>query len=140
MPAEIHVFRFETKTWGEFCIMIVLYISNIPLGQLKVDGKTDVTWNKSAFKQLVAADDTKELIRAMVSAHGARVDTSPDIIDGKSQGLIILLHGGSGTGKTLTAECIAEEQERPLYRATCGDVGLEPQQVEVVRRCFAQAL
>ncbi|EEU39480.1 uncharacterized protein NECHADRAFT_94444 [Fusarium vanettenii 77-13-4] len=55
-----------------------------------------------------------------------------DIIEGKGQGLLVLLHGGPGTGKTLTAESIAEEQERPLYRVTCGDIGTEPKEVEQV--------
>ena len=41
-----------------------------------------------------------------------------DFMDGKGEGLIVLLHGGPGTGKTLTAESIAELVERPLYRVT----------------------
>lgn len=103
-----------------------------PAELLEVERITDVTWNKTAFKQLVAPDETKELIQAVVSGHGVRVGAAPDIIEGKGQGLLILLHGAPGTGKTLTAESIAEEQERPLYRATCGDIGIEPREVEVV--------
>ena len=98
-----------------------------------VDHITDVTWNKIAFKQLVASEETKELIQAVVTAHGQRASAAPDIIAGKGQGLLILLHGAPGTGKTLTAESIAEAQERPLYRVTCGDIGTEPKEVEGVR-------
>lgn len=101
-------------------------------GILNVDRISDVTWNKTAFAQLVAPDETKELIQAVVTAHGQRSSIAPDIIEGKGQGLLILLHGGPGTGKTLTAESIAEEQERPLYRVTCGDIGTEPRDVERV--------
>jgi MoxR-like ATPase len=36
------------------------------------------------------------------------------LIVGKGNGLILLLHGGPGTGKTLTAESIAEVAEKPL--------------------------
>ncbi|KAJ4195056.1 hypothetical protein NW755_002478 [Fusarium falciforme] len=97
---------------------------------LQVDRITDVTWNKRAFSQLVAPPETKELIQAVVSAHGERKNMGLDIIEGKGQGLLVLLHGGPGTGKTLTAESIAEEQERPLYRVTCGDIGTEPGEVE----------
>ncbi|KAF4459551.1 P-loop containing nucleoside triphosphate hydrolase [Fusarium albosuccineum] len=114
LPAIIHGFDFATKTWRA----------------LDADRITDVTWNKSAFSQLVASPDTKELIQAVVSAHGERKNMGLDIIEGKGQGLLILLHGGPGTGKTLTAESIAEEQEKPLYRVTCGDIGKEPAEVE----------
>ncbi|KAM6525045.1 hypothetical protein FALCPG4_010608 [Fusarium falciforme] len=114
LPPSIHGFDFTTKTWKT----------------LRVDRITDVTWNKKAFSQLVAAPETKELIQAVVSAHGERKSIGLDIIEGKGQGLLVLLHGGPGTGKTLTAESIAEEQERPLYRVTCGDIGTEPAQVE----------
>lgn len=97
-----------------------------------VDRITEVTWNKAAFKQLVVPEETKELILATVTVHGQRSSATMDIIDGKGQGLLMLLHGGPGTGKTLTAESIAEMQERPLYRVTCGDIGIEPKEVEEV--------
>ena len=52
------------------------------------------------------------------------------MIEGKGNGLIILLHGGPGTGKTFTAESVAEIAKKPLYRVTCGDIGTKPQEVE----------
>lgn len=62
-----------------------------------------VTWNKNAFKRLVLEEKTKEMIYALVDIQTAtkRMD---DIITGKGNGLIVLLHGSPGTGKTLTAE------------------------------------
>lgn len=42
----------------------------------------------------------------------------------------MLLHGGPGTGKTLTAESVAELTAKPLYRVTCGDIGTNPEDVE----------
>ncbi|KAH8722459.1 P-loop containing nucleoside triphosphate hydrolase protein, partial [Phaeosphaeriaceae sp. PMI808] len=45
-------------------------------------------------------------------------------------GLIILLHGGLGTGKTFTAESVAEMAEKPLFRVTCGNLGTKPEEVE----------
>lgn len=35
-----------------------------------------------------------------------------------------------GTGKTLTAEAVAELTEKPLYRVTCGDMGIDAERVE----------
>ena len=46
------------------------------------------------------------------------------------KGLIILLHGEPGVGKTSTAECIADYTKRPLYPITCGDIGDRADKVE----------
>jgi SpoVK/Ycf46/Vps4 family AAA+-type ATPase len=72
----------------------------------------------------------KELIKALVTMHTADRRVKMDIVDGKGRGLILLLHGGPGTGKTLTAESIAESAQKPLYRVTCGDIGTDPEIVE----------
>lgn len=114
LPPQLHAFDFSAKGFR----------------LIRVDHITDVTWNKDAFKRLVVPGETKELIQAAVTAHGHHLSVAPDIIADKGQGLLILLHGGPGTGKTLTAESIAEAQERPLYRVTCGDIGVEPSAVE----------
>ena len=86
-------------------------------------------WNKAAFDRLVLDQDKKYLITAMVKEH-VLSDVSADVIEGKGNGLIILLHGGPGTGKTLTAESVAELAEKPLYRVTGGDIGTDPETVE----------
>jgi ATP-dependent Lon protease len=101
--------------------------------RLRVDRITDVTWNKDAFKQLAIPEEIKEQIQALVTAQNRPLHMVPDIIAGKGNSLIILLHGAPGTGKTLTAESIAELQERPFYRITCGDIGMEPEAVEKVK-------
>lgn len=58
------------------------------------------------------------------------VEKSTDVISGKGNGLILLLHGAPGTGKTFTAEGVAEFAEKPLFRVTCGYVGTEAREVE----------
>jgi AAA+ superfamily predicted ATPase len=82
-----------------------------------------------AFDRLVLSPYKKELIKALVTVHIA-TSISTDVIEGKGNGLIILLHGGPGTGKTLTAESVAELTNKPLYRVTCGDIGTNAEEVE----------
>jgi len=53
-----------------------------------------------------------------------------DLVRGKGEGIIMLLHGPPGVGKTSTAECVAELCNRPLFQITCGDIGTEPKDVE----------
>jgi ATP-dependent Lon protease len=73
--------------------------------------------------------ETKELVQALAT-NQLEAENATDLIKGKANGLIILLHGGSGTGKTFTVESVAEMAEKPLYRVTCGDVGTKPEDVE----------
>ncbi|KAL1852882.1 hypothetical protein Daus18300_011964 [Diaporthe australafricana] len=56
--------------------------------------------------------------------------SSVDLVQGKGKGLIILLHGEPGVGKTSTAECVAAHTQRPLFPITCGDIGHLPEDVE----------
>lgn len=53
---------------------------------------TDVVWNTEAFEFLVIDSETKLLIQAVVTN---RIHTSEntDLIQGKGNGLFILLHG-----------------------------------------------
>jgi SpoVK/Ycf46/Vps4 family AAA+-type ATPase len=91
----------------------------------------DVSWDKAAFKKLVMNEEKKELLEALVVAQTSRNQSRvPDVIEGKGNGLILLLHGPPGTGKTLTAESVAELAQKPLYRVTCGDIGTHPEQIE----------
>ncbi|KAM0436595.1 hypothetical protein ACHAPT_002303 [Fusarium lateritium] len=96
---------------------------------LEVDQIRDVVWNEKAFRTLVADEDMKELILALVT-NQLETEKGTDLIDNKGNGLIMLLHGSPGTGKTFTAESVAEIARKPLYPVTCGDIGTEPEKVE----------
>jgi len=79
-------------------------------------------------------------VRALVQTHARKVDADGnttkgeksqrefDVVKGKGKGLIILLHGAPGVGKTSTAECVASNAGRPLFPITCGDLGAETAQ------------
>lgn len=96
---------------------------------LHVDRITEVVWNKQAFTDLVTDHKTKELVQAVVMKQ-LNATQATDFVTGKGNGLIMLLHGAPGTGKTFTAEGVAEFAEKPLLRVTCGDVGTEAETVD----------
>lgn len=113
LPANTYGFHMVEKRWVN----------------LRVDSITPVEWNFDAFNTIAMDDDDKHLVKALVST---KLDDErrTDVIEGKGNGLVILLHGGPGTGKTITAEGVAEIAKKPLYRVTCGDIGTDAEKVE----------
>ncbi|KAL9625862.1 MAG: hypothetical protein Q9160_000182 [Pyrenula sp. 1 TL-2023] len=63
-------------------------------------------------------------------AHVKQQSHFDDIIKGKGKGLVFLLHGPPGLGKTLTAESVADHVEQPLYSISSGDLGVNAATVE----------
>ncbi|KAI0506425.1 ATPase [Xylaria bambusicola] len=113
LPTTLSGFNMQKKEW------VTLQVGYIE----------DVTWNEEAFQLLVIDESTKELIQAVVT-NRLQAEDHADMIHGKGNGLFILLHGGPGTGKTLTAESVAEIARKPLYKVTCGDIGTKAEEVE----------
>ena len=63
-----------------------------PSVDIEVDRIQDVNWNKKAFENLVVDEETKHLVKALIS-NQIKAEKSTDLISGKGNGLIILLHG-----------------------------------------------
>ncbi|KAI8961503.1 hypothetical protein F5Y11DRAFT_224951 [Daldinia sp. FL1419] len=97
---------------------------------------------QGVFENLKILKDYKDIVRGLVASHFQKktlekryVDMategpSQDLIQNKGRGLVVLLHGVPGVGKTATAEAVAMEYRKPLFVITCGDLGLTPSQVE----------
>ncbi|KAK3311084.1 P-loop containing nucleoside triphosphate hydrolase protein [Chaetomium strumarium] len=94
-----------------------------------VEQITEVQWNSNAFERLVLPPDQKELILAFSESQlaGSNFD---DVIQGKGKGIICLLSGPPGVGKTLTAEAVAESLKVPLHSLSSGDLGSDPWELE----------
>lgn len=90
------------------------------------------------FEKLQIEPIHKTLIQSIVTSHFTRNDLenkgtalgTQDIIRGKGKGVVILLHGVPGVGKTATAEAVAQKWGRPLFPITCGDLGSTAESVE----------
>ncbi|PFH63395.1 hypothetical protein XA68_12359 [Ophiocordyceps unilateralis] len=95
-----------------------------------VDDVGDVEFDEHAFSSLVLPGDKKELILAFAQSQARYKDAFDDVISGKGKGIIVLLSGGPGIGKTLTAESVAEEMRVPLYAMSAGDLGSDAYDVE----------
>ncbi|TFY64130.1 hypothetical protein EVJ58_g2831 [Rhodofomes roseus] len=103
-------FCFTTKAWGAFAI----------------DRFTDVRWSEEPFNGLVLGAKQKTLIHSLVREHSSKPTEFDDVVAGKGRGLVGLLCGNPGCGKTLTAEAVAETTRKPLYTVSAGELGTSP--------------
>ncbi|KAF2645917.1 P-loop containing nucleoside triphosphate hydrolase protein [Massarina eburnea CBS 473.64] len=118
----VRCFNIETKNWEE----------------LDLTKLHEIPWSEHAFDSLVLDEGEKDLLLALVDQeefkHAKPFD---DFISGKGQGMILLLSGPPGVGKTLTAESVAEHLRRPLYKIGAGELGITADSVET---CLDTAL
>lgn len=139
LPPRILGFALKEKVWGQFLVENVT----------KCVPKDDENREGPFWKDLELDKESKELLWAFMQQHkvtatlsnfersigsNAEVpEVSPksiDIIEGKGQGLVILLHGPPGVGKTLTAETIALTTGRPLMTVSVAEIGVTAQEAE----------
>ncbi|KAK1835756.1 putative nucleotidase [Podospora conica] len=98
--ATLRGYCLQDKDWDEF----------------DVDRIRDIEWNPSPFDSLVLPEGYKDLILSFVENQLKDGDSFDDIVNGKGGGLVILLAGNPGVGKTMTAESVAEKINAPLVK------------------------
>ncbi|KAI1502348.1 P-loop containing nucleoside triphosphate hydrolase protein [Biscogniauxia marginata] len=120
---EMRAFVFRTRTWE---LLHVRHFSEPEFDEDLIDHLVMDTQRKRTLKSLAKSF-------ARVNKHGEVLTKDPwaaDFVKGKGHGLIFLLHGRPGVGKTCTAECIAAFTKRPLMVLTSSDIGTDPASVE----------
>ncbi|XDG02434.1 hypothetical protein ABKA04_002049 [Annulohypoxylon sp. FPYF3050] len=146
MTYRVFGFILRSRSWAKLNIQELVDLEEY---RRRKEKDSPAEQEENAFDNLVFPNDgldRKTIIRSLVTQHfrdresRSTRDEQSDIIRGKGKGLIILLHGAPGVGKTTTAEGIAELFNRPLFQITCGDLGTTAREVEnVLETNFALA-
>lgn len=85
-PALSPGYSLEQKDWGYF----------------DIDLLKDIEWIANPTEGLNVNPELKDLLEDLITDHYSKMSSS-EIASGKGEGLIFLLHGPPGCGKTLTA-------------------------------------
>lgn len=131
LPFRIYGYAMLTRKW-------------FPLNMNSIHDITpdQVQMTAAGYGDLVLPEGHNKLLQAIVKNNVrdpqqtcSRQDEDPDefqmdVVKGKGRGLIVLLHGAPGVGKTSTAECVAAQLKRPLLQITCGDISTNVKQAE----------
>ncbi|KAK4225058.1 P-loop containing nucleoside triphosphate hydrolase protein [Podospora fimiseda] len=107
-------FDLKAKKWGRFCI----------------DNLSDIEWNDKAFDNLVSRGGEKHLAWDFVESKAHSTQDVDDFVHDKGRGIIILMFGPPGVGKTFTAEAVAERARVPLYTVSAGVLSTKPAELE----------
>ena len=88
-------YSLDLKEWGRFLV------TNI----------TEVAYNDTAFDGLVLQEQKKRLMLSLLERQDCQQnDNFDDLVQGKGKGLVFLLHGPPGVGKTYTAGLISPRE------------------------------
>jgi len=113
-PPYVDGFSPSLKQWCRFTIDLI----------------SDPKWKENAFDRLILNPAPKRVIKSLVSAHEFPESAARDHQDSKGKGLVVLLHGTPGTGKTLTAEAVAEHTKRALLSISSGELGVTVPEID----------
>lgn len=107
-------FSMTSKSWGDVAI----------------DGLKEIDFDGSIFEKLVLPDTQKKMIKALLKHNSISGGGFRDLVEGKGEGIVLMLFGEPGCGKTLTAEGIAELLRKPLYSVSMGTLGTTADELE----------
>jgi len=130
--------------WSDYMVPSLTLYFTVQNGFLKVDPKvlSAGTYDDHLFRQLVMDVADKQRVMALAD-RALKPETQAMLYEKlglksfcqKGRGAICLLYGEPGTGKTMTAEAVADKLKRPLIRVSVGGA-LDP---DTISRLLAEA-
>ncbi|RKL35219.1 hypothetical protein BFJ70_g8076 [Fusarium oxysporum] len=137
MSYTVFGFVLRDRSWAQLDLTHLTHFTDT-VDDSSAGNDDETEDDKTAFGRLVLPPGHKNMVLSLISQHFRNKaaqrdkdrDEQVDIVRGKGKGLIILLHGAPGVGKTTTAEGVAEKFKKPLFQITCGDLGSSPKDVE----------
>ncbi|KAK4225137.1 hypothetical protein QBC38DRAFT_270746 [Podospora fimiseda] len=125
MSYRVFGFVLRTRKWAKLDIDCLRPIGTKRGHSAADKSPTQNPDQETSFDQLVLPRGHKDMVLSLITQHfrdkssDRSGDDQVDIVRGKGKGLIMLLHGAPGVGKTSTAECVAELFRKPLFQITC---------------------
>ncbi|KAI0021214.1 P-loop containing nucleoside triphosphate hydrolase protein [Xylariomycetidae sp. FL0641] len=107
-PPFVFGYSLTKKTWCRFLIMNL----------------SPVRWKQNAWENLILEEEQKSVLQALVTSHPYPANPR-DQPEQKGKGLVILLHGAPGSGKTLSAESSAELTHKALISSSMASLETE---------------
>ncbi|KAJ5370880.1 ATPase AAA-type core, partial [Penicillium cataractarum] len=107
-PPYEYGFSLARKEWAKFMI----------------DCIDEITWAENVWDSLIVGDRQKLVLQSLVTSH-LYPDDARDQMRQKGKGLVVLLYGTPGSGKTLTAETAAEGTRKALIMTSLGELNKE---------------
>ncbi|RSL74178.1 hypothetical protein CEP53_000481 [Fusarium sp. AF-6] len=113
-PPLVPAYSFTSRRW---CFVFI-------------DELSPIEWKPQIFEQLQIDEDMKDALQGLVRGYSTHAVLFDDFIEGKGRGLVFLLHGPPGCGKTMTAESISESLKKPLYHVSGGELGASVESIQ----------
>ncbi|KAK3299631.1 uncharacterized protein B0H64DRAFT_355851 [Chaetomium fimeti] len=136
MSYRVFAFLLRTRRWAQLDVSRLTDVRHFEHQYGAIGASNEGDELSTPFDRLVLPDGHKDVILSLVTQHFRNRKSAQnegdfvDIVRGKGKGLIMLLHGAPGVGKTTTAEGVAEKFKKPLFQLTCGDLGTTAKDVE----------
>jgi SpoVK/Ycf46/Vps4 family AAA+-type ATPase len=102
-----------------------------------IDEIEPIEFEVNIMRKLVLAEDQKEILLGAMKSIGSEKNEWGRSYDSQEP-TIILLHGGPGSGKTVTTKYVAEHFQRPLISFSAGALGQTPSTVDANLHLFLE--